>query len=241
MDIRLASGQPDEKYSSYPLSSLWKLSTLGNNNEKLFPEFLSRILHIPLGDFVGYRDGTLIPKDQLQIRSFLPSPLCVLTHTCTSTIPFLTYLSIVKDTLLFPNDKFQVISFTGNKTTTLSDGSRVYIIDQQALDRQLQGVFEMRSLRRETSGIHIVNATGIKGYATNKSQEITSIGGHVLSVTGDTELTKHCLLYGSKESLRTKTSRILQSFYSCTPIIVSRTTGVQDLQNDIRIVFGKGE
>lgn len=210
-------------YGFYQIGSLWDLDLMEHRKGNLLLSSLEEAFAVPIGWYLAVNTPVASIKGEiirfvtssLSLRSLLSSLLSGKTSMTSWNV-----LTLWRETRGIELAGADVFDFRNIETTAReirADGSSVARFDPQKYDAVIGDAFQDVRISQERFRLAVYNTTTTTGIGQRVARMLESIGGFVVFVgNAEPPVDGACELSGSKENLKSATSRFIQSIYLCS-------------------------
>ncbi|MBI4064875.1 hypothetical protein HY409_00695 [Candidatus Gottesmanbacteria bacterium] len=227
-------------YGMYTLDALWKLGSIEKSGGVILVKSLEDALGIPLSWYAQDSSIKNLPfTTPIEQVKHVLNILHIATRFSSRDEKNISLGSLLRfswDFLWSSSDQVTIIDLAKTNAigeTDLPDGSKILVLRDSAVDRELNAQFEDSLIRLERLSIAIFNATDYPSLGNHAARIINRIGGYVVSIGNWQSRVEKCVMSGSKKTLNSYTARLLTVLFSC-----SKDTSIVNEKADLQIVLG---
>lgn len=223
------------QYGEYTLDAAWRLAIM-EKKPMLLRESLEEALGIPVRWYIGRSDGRLLTGDESRTLFSIPNVAGNIYSVHLTNMPFITLWQIARAYGSINPVRTRNIEITNDQLSleTLPDGSRVYALDSESVDRIYQHAFDMSQVRDEKLRVTVINTTDTPGLGQRAGRLMANLGIAVVRVNSEVSGQQSCSILSAKPLQTSHTVRVLADIYGCNWEESQSTDGA-----DIIIRMGK--
>ncbi len=211
-------------YGQYSLAAFWRLGEIEKKDGTVLSESLTETIGIPValylgpasGMFGGGGDPLTIAKNTFAFRNIFSR----MAGRYRTNIPIRTFLAFTWLLQVAKPDRVNTYDFSLQPTrvareTTLADGTKQWVADNQAIDLRLKEVFEDERVRREGVSVAVYNTTDMPSLGERTARLLTHIGVSVVAVGNEKAGIDRCEVVGGEKTLKSVSAKVTASILGC--------------------------
>jgi hypothetical protein len=227
-------------YGKYSLEALWKLGFIDSKDSAIFSDSVSDALGIPLRWYAG-ASGEALEKIDHPVQygrgfSSLSNTVGILLGRYRTNLPVGLFMSFAKALSSTRADDITFIDLSQKYVTydeDLPDDTKRSVLETEALDVVLKGVFEDDRIRKEALSVAMYNTTQTPALANRAARLLANSGVLVLSVGNESQEVSRCQVQGDKSILSSQTAIVIAEILDC-----DRVPSKEERRTDLSVRVG---